>query len=125
MKAQKLLFILISLCFASCKNEVVKQPKNLIAKDVMINIIYDLSVLEAAKTQTMGMQNNYPKATDFIKAKYKVDSITFAQSTQYYASDVKEYKKMYDQVKEKLNKESTRLSGGKSYVPDTSQGVVK
>jgi len=58
----------------------------------MIDIIYDLAILEAAKSQTSGAYQ-YPKTTQFLKEKYKIDSLTFAQSTQYYASDMKEYKK--------------------------------
>ena len=90
----------------------------------MVDIIYDLALLEAAKSQTSGTLI-YPKPIEFIKNKYKVDSLTFAQSTQYYASDIKDYKKMYNEVKERLNANTIKLNGGKPLVPNTDQPIVK
>ena len=90
----------------------------------MIDIIYDLAILEGVKSQTAGTLK-YPKAIEFIKNKYKVDSLTFAQSTQYYASDIKDYKKMYDEVKKRLDAESLKISGGKPVAPNTDQPIVK
>ena len=124
MKKYILLFIIISFVTSSCKDEVIAKPKNLIERNKMVDIIYDLSILEAAKSQTSGVQN-YPRATKFIKDKYKIDSVTFAQSTQYYASDMKAYKKMYDEVKERLNTKNTKLNGGKIIKETTEDGVVK
>ncbi|WP_395061367.1 DUF4296 domain-containing protein [Flavobacterium sp.] len=120
-----LLFIAIAFFVSSCKKDLVEKPKNLIDKDKMENIIYDLAILEAAKSQTMGMQTNYPKPTDFLKSKYKVDSLTFAKSTQYYASDIKEYKKMYDRIKERLKADSKKNNGGKEETLNPDAGVVK
>jgi hypothetical protein len=124
MKKYSLLFIVITLIMASCKDDAVEKPKNLVERSKMIDIIYDLSVLEAARTQTAGVQN-YPKSTEFIKNKYKIDSLTFAKSTQYYASDIKEYKKMYNEVKERLAAERVKLNGGAPIKENLEEGVVK
>lgn len=124
MKKLILLFIAITSVTSSCKDGVIAKPKNLIERDKMVTIIYDLSILEAAKSQTSGI-NQYPKFSKFLKEKYKVDSLTFAQSTKYYASDMKEYKKIYDEVKERLNTENTKLNGGKPVKENAEQGVVK
>jgi hypothetical protein len=124
MKKYSLFFIVITLIMASCKDEVVEKPKNLVERSKMIDIIYDLSILEAARTQTAGVQN-YPKSTEFIKNKYKIDSLTFAKSTQYYASDIKEYKKMYNEVKERLAAERVKLNGGAPIKENLEEGVVK
>ena len=124
MKKIILLIAAFSLLTTSCKNEVLAKPNNLIDKDKMVAIIYDLALLEAAKTQTTGTVK-YPRATQYIKEKYKIDSITFAKSTQYYASNIKEYKKMYDEVKAKLTAESTKLNGGKPVDKLPEGGVVK
>jgi hypothetical protein len=124
MKKIFLIFITFFL-ITSCKDEVIEKPNNLISKDKMENIIYDLAILEAAKGQASGMQNNFPKPTEFIKTKYKVDSLTFAKSTQYYASDIKEYKKMYSNVKERLEAESKKYKGTLKVIEPTDQGIVK
>lgn len=127
---KKIFLVLLAVAFVtiSCKDEVIKEPKNLIEKEEMINIIYDLSVLDAMKSQSMGVTYSYPKPFDFIKKKYKVDSLTFVQNTQYYASDINEYKKMYDKVKEKIDKETKKIDGGKkpTLAPSAEEvGIVK
>lgn len=124
MKKLILLFIAILFVTASCKEEIIEKPKNLIPREKMVDIIYDLAILEASKSQTAGVYQ-YPKTTEFLKEKYKIDSLTFAKSTQYYASNIKEYQKMYNEVKDRLNAESNKLNGGKAVVPTPEQGVVR
>lgn len=123
---KKIVFILfiISFVLPSCKNEIIEKPDNLIEKDKMKEIIYDLAILEAARNQGSATRN-YPKASVFLKEKYKVDSLTFAKSTQYYASDIKEYKKMYEEVKERLDKENKKLSGAPIPVQNLEEGIMK
>jgi hypothetical protein len=46
-----ILFLAIAIVFVSCKEEVVPKPDRLIAQDVMVDIMYDLTILEAIKNQ--------------------------------------------------------------------------
>jgi hypothetical protein len=116
---KKYILILSLLCIvSSCKNEIVKEPKIRIERDQMIEILYDLAILEALKSQTMGQQTNYPKPFELIKEKYKIDSLTFVQNTQFYASDLKDYKKIYNEVKKKLDQESAKLNNGSEIAPE-------
>jgi len=126
MKKLFVIFVLFLVTLFSCKNEVIDKPDNLIDEDVLVNIIYDLAILEAAKTQYTGIQYQYPKPTEYVKKKYKIDSVTFAKSTQYYASDVKNYKKIYERVKEKIDEEAKKIDGGKQLqsIP-ADVGIVK
>lgn len=123
---KKALFVLFVVSFVtlSCNEEIVEKPKNLIEKDKMKEIIYDLAILESARNQT-STTHKYPKASVFLKEKYKVDSLTFAKSTQYYASDIKEYKKMYEEVKERLDKENKKMNGTPIPVQNLEEGIVK
>ena len=124
---KKIILFLITLLIVStsCNDNVIKKPNKLISRDEMINIIYDLSVLEALKSQNAGIPNIYPKANEFLKSKYKLDSLTFAQNTQYYAADVEEYKKMYEEVKAKLNLKIEEQNGINRIKPPTDEGIVK
>lgn len=112
MKKISLLIFALIFVATSCKEESFPKPNNLIPRDKMENIIYDLAILEAVKLRNSVVQN-YPTPTEYIKLKYKIDSLTFAKSTQYYASDIKEYKKMYDEVKDRLVKENAKLTNTK------------
>lgn len=112
----KKIIIILALGFfvtIGCKNNVIQEPKILIDRTTMVAILYDLSVLEAMRSINSSSTISYPTATAYIKNNYKFDSITFAQNSKYYASDAKEYKKMFDEVKERLSEEAIQLNGGK------------
>ena len=109
MKKGVLFFILISLIL-SCKEGVVKKPENLIEKEIMVDVMYDLALLEAIKYQSPNaLQAHKINPDEYIYKKYKIDSAQFAQSNMYYASDYKEYKKMYDQINSRLVKNKSLL----------------
>lgn len=106
MKTKIILPLLVILTIlASCKNEVVQKPDNLIEKEKMVNIMYDLSVLEAIKIQNPSSLDTFKiNSNEYIYKKYKIDSAQFAQSNIYYASDYKEFKKMFEEIKFRLDK---------------------
>ena len=101
---KKIIALLGILVFLSCKDEVVKKPNKLIEKSVMVNIMYDLSLLEAIKYQAPEvLDSNQIAPKQYIYKKYKVDSLQFAQSNVYYASDYEEYKNMFEQMTKRLD----------------------
>lgn len=110
----------------SCKDDSIAPPQNKIDKETMINILYDMAVLEAARSQSYATQVNYPSSVQFVKEKYKIDSLTLAENTKFYASDLKGFKKMYEEVRNRL--EESRKAAGDVVNPNpvnASEGVVK
>ena len=107
----KNLFLLILAVFlvVSCNNNGIEKPKNLIDEDKMEDIIYDLAILDGIKTQSYAYQFDVPTAKELLKSKYKVDSLTFAQNTQYYAADIDNFKHLYDRVKNRLEEQNNKL----------------
>ena len=96
-------FLTIITLFVSCKDEVVNKPEQLIEKDVMVNIMYDLSILEAIKNQNPASLDTFKiNSRDYIFKKYKIDSVQFAKSNVYYAADYNEYKSMFEQISKRL-----------------------
>ena len=95
--------VLISLVF-SCNNiDRPKKPDNLISTDRMVDIITDISLMNAAKGLNKDLlEKNAINPTNYIYKKYNIDSTQFASSNNYYAYDVKEYEKIYMKVKERL-----------------------
>jgi ribonuclease D len=106
-----LLFLIVSC------NHTIDKPKNLIEKDKMVNILYDLSLLEAIKAQHINGGLDNKTANKYIYEKYKIDSVQLAQSNKYYASDIEEYKKIFEQVKAKLEEESKKNGIDNPVVP--------
>lgn len=94
---------------SSCGNSVLDKPDNLIDDDVMIDIFYDLAVIEAGKNSSFHDGISSFVANDFILKKYNIDSLSFAKSNKYYASDVPKYKRMFKIVKEKLLEKKAEL----------------
>lgn len=93
----------------SCNSSSIEKPKNLIDKDKMVDILYDVSLLEAVKTQNINGGMTLKMSNDYIYKKYKIDSTQFVKSNKYYASDIEEYKKMFEKIKERLNKETIKI----------------
>lgn len=101
MKRMMQLFLL--LIVIGCGDGAVEKPDNLIGEEKMVEILYDLSLLEALKSQNpLELANGGVDHTTYIYEKYKIDSTQFAASNRYYASDIDNYKKIYDKVREKL-----------------------
>ena len=98
------------LAFIGCNNAIDK-PDNLIEKDKMIDILYDVSLLEAIKSQNISGGISNKNANIYLYKKYKIDSVQFAQSNKYYASDIEEYKKMFEEVKSRLEKQTKKIGG--------------
>lgn len=106
---KKVVPFLAILTFLGCKEDVVKQPKHLIKKSKMVNIMYDLALLEAIKYQNPAvLDSNQIHPKQFIYKKYGVDSLQLAQNNVYYASDYKNYKIMYEEVVKRIEKDKNR-----------------
>ena len=103
-----IVFAVLLALFINCKDEAVEKPNRLIDKDVMVDIMYDLSVLEAIKYQNPNsLTENKINPNEYIYKKYKIDSIQFAQSNKYYAADYNEYKLMFEKISQRLEKNKT------------------
>lgn len=92
----------------SCNNSRISKPDTLIDQAVMVDIIYDLSLLEGVKNYNSSRFQSI-KPNEFIFKKYKIDSIQFAKSTQYYAATIVEYKDIYDEVGKRIEKNKAHI----------------
>jgi hypothetical protein len=101
--------VLIFLISLSCNNNAIKKPSkpdDLIGKKVMVNLLYDMAVISAAKgSNKKVLENNgvFPEA--YIFEKYNIDSLQFAESNTYYSFNPEQYQEIYKQVKLKIEVE--------------------
>jgi hypothetical protein len=99
----KLFLLVLSILFISCNNERVKKPSKLIEEEKMIEIIYDISILDAINSINPGALDNHNiNSRNYIFEKYKIDSVQFLENSAFYASDLKNYKKMYEAVENRI-----------------------
>ncbi len=105
-----LVYILISFFVLSCSDiDKPKKPDNLISKSKMIDIITDISLVNAAKGVNKNLLNKKGiNPQKYIFQKYTIDSIQFAENSNYYAYDVKEYEDIYLQVKQRLEAQKAK-----------------
>ena len=75
----------------------------------MVSILVDAYTINAARSIDNRIIVNKGVLIDSILyAKHQIDSLQFAQSNAYYASDIDIYKKLFLQVAEKLKVEKTK-----------------
>lgn len=96
--------LLIVLLFACCQNvEGPQKPDNLIAEDELRDILYDVSLVNAARDFSRGQLKNAGIEPDkFIYEKYDIDSLQFASSVAYYSVDFNRYLKIWEDVNKRL-----------------------
>lgn len=107
LKKMKKLFtyLTIGLLVWSC-TETNPKPKNLIPEDKMVDILYDLNMFQAIRSNNYQLFNSYDlKPEAFIYEKHSIDSLQFAQSHKYYISDLEQYEKMLDKIIKRVKTE--------------------
>lgn len=91
------------LLLSSCEDINSSKPKNLIPEDKMVDVLTELSVLHGARSYNRALMEEkgidpYP----YLAQKFGIDSVQLVQSNEYYARNYRQYKKIYDSVKVRL-----------------------
>jgi len=103
---QFLIYLCLMFIMVSCYNsEKPNKPLNLIAKDKMVNVILDMSLLSAAKgINKRALENSGVYPLEYIYKKYNIDSLQFAKSNAYYTYYADDYESIYNAVEDSLDK---------------------
>ena len=105
----RILAIVLLIVLTSCQSEVDK-PANLISQDKMIDMFYDLAIMDAMRSHNpLSLEVRGIQPDDYVYKKYKVDSLQFATSNKYYASDIDKYKSMYAEVSKRLKAKTSEI----------------
>ncbi|HZJ35092.1 MAG TPA: DUF4296 domain-containing protein [Gillisia sp.] len=103
--------LIFAVLLVSCQNlEEIKKPDSLIPEQKMVEVLTDLSILYSAKNYNKKIleETGLPLKT-YLYKKHQIDSLQLAQSTEYYAKNYTQFKKIYNQVKLNLDKMKTDL----------------
>ena len=102
-------FIAIIYLF-SCSNKSAKKPDNLIPLETMEEVIYDVYMLNAIKISNKKLlQNEEVSFKKEIFEKYKIDSLQFAKSNDFYAADFETYKALIERIKKRMDSNKKAL----------------
>ena len=108
---KKSISLLAILALFGCKEDLVKKPDPLIERSKMMDIMYDMALLEAIKYQNPAvLDSNQIRPKQYIYKKYKIDSLQLAQNNVYYAADYKSYKIMFEEVVKRIANEKKRAN---------------
>ena len=97
------------LLLHSCAEKLIEKPENLIPRDEMVQILKEMTILNAAKGISLGiLKDNGIEPTTFVFQKYDIDSLQFVESDRYYASLPQEYEAIYKEVERLLEAQKER-----------------
>jgi hypothetical protein len=104
------IFFFVSILLFSCAEKLIKKPDNLIPRDKMVEILKEMTILNAAKSTNLGiLKDNGIDPTTYVFEKFDVDSIQFVESDRYYASLPQKYEAIYKEVESLLEAQKKRV----------------
>lgn len=96
--------LLFFFVLMSCQDiERKPKPDDLIAEDKMVDVLVDISLFHGARSYNKALlKEKGIQPYNYLWEKYKIDSTRFLESNNYYSDHPKQYEKIYEQVKIKL-----------------------
>ncbi|MEN8115759.1 MAG: DUF4296 domain-containing protein [Bacteroidota bacterium] len=117
MKRLQIILLLLVFAISSCDKTPYEKPEALIKEKQMIKMMVDIHLAEATyNTLRHDSVVRSRTSADFyysVLDKYQVPDSVFEQSFVYYASNPKNFEKMYRKVMNELNVLEQSFSGRK------------
>ena len=105
MKKYVIIFILAIGCYSDI-------PDNLISKEKMESIIFDIMILNASTGYELKIDNNL-LSDELIFKKYDIDSLQFYERELYYSRNPKLHFDIYSNIKKRITKSIDSLKNFK------------
>jgi hypothetical protein len=107
---RKACYIFVIIAVISCtSNTIFKKPEDLIEKELMVDLLTDLTIATMAKNE----KNIYGKRnvdyTQLVFEKYGIDTTRFKKSNFYYTSRIDDYQAIYLEVEKRIEGQSNRF----------------
>ena len=118
--------VLLFLIVVGCAEKVVEPPADVIPREKMITILYDLALLNATNSSFRNvMQKQNKQMMELLYERHNIDSLQLAQSDLYYASKPLEYEYIYEQIESRLKKKQKSLEDAKKQANDSIKNALK
>ena len=99
-----ILTLIILVIVQSCKDFNNKKPENLISEDKMVEILFDLEIINAARGDNKKIiEEKISNVNNYLQNKYKIGIDQFENSISYYSSDILKYSSIIQEVEQKLD----------------------
>ena len=106
---KNIIFILLILIVPLSCGLSDKKPDNLIDKELMENIIFDILILNSINVNSL-MSKIEVISDELIFERYSVDSIQFYESEIYYSKRPRDHFEIYSNVKRRILKTMDSIS---------------
>jgi len=120
MKKAVIILALFFTVLVACDREVIKKPNHLIKEKQMINMLVDIHLAEATfnhlRYDSIVKNSSSVNFYYSVLEKYEIPDSVFEKSFVYYASNPKNFEKMYREVMNKLSETEQGFSGRKNDV---------
>ncbi len=105
------LFIISLIILTGCQNvEKPVMPDDLITRDMMVDILTDAYLSNAAKSvNNKIIRSNRIKLDSLIYKKYGIDSIQFVKSHAWYNADLKLYSEIFTEIEQQLEEMKKKI----------------
>tara|TARA_B110000208_G_scaffold85432_1_gene108250 strand:+ start:227 stop:703 length:477 start_codon:yes stop_codon:yes gene_type:complete len=101
---RKTAVVISVLVFMSCGKSAVKKPANLIPENQMVEILFDVILINSAKgVNKQLLQNKIENPLNYIYRTHGIDSLQFTESNTYYTYHTDQYNTIYEKVESKLD----------------------
>lgn len=118
MKKTVIILAFLVTAIVACDREVIEKPKHLIKEKQMINMLVDIHLAEATfnhrRNDSIVRKSSSVNFYYSVLEKYEVPDSVFDRSFVYYASNPKNFEKMYREVMNKLSETEQGFSGRKN-----------
>ena len=99
-----IILVILLICVGCQPSEKPQKPDRLISKDKMVDILYDILVLNSTKGINKSViEINGIKPENYIYEKYNIDSLQFALSNEYYGYHIEDYESIINRLEKRLN----------------------
>lgn len=103
---KKFTVILFAFVVLAACDKGPEKPQNFIEEDKMEDILYDVALLQSMSSFAPGvLHDNDITVNDYLYKKYDMDSLTFTENHEYYASDFVRYEKLMNRVTDRLKEQ--------------------
>jgi hypothetical protein len=100
---KRIAFFLLVSFLTSCESKVsYTKPDNLIPKDKMVDLLYDMHLAIGTSNVTNKNLEKNRNYLSLVYEKYGVDSVQFAMSNTYYTSNINDYEDIFKEVHKRL-----------------------
>jgi len=94
----------------SCAKKFVDKPEPLLSEETMIDIYYEIALLNSLRTITPAeLQKAEIQTMPYIYRKFDIDSLTLTRNTNYYVSQPDVFSSIYDSVLTRVRRNSARV----------------